>query len=145
MSQTIPTPMLSIAERVYHALLILYPSDYRRDYGSLMVQVFRDVSRDRYREQGPAGIALWWCATLLDLTLTVIEQRRKVRFAMVKSRLIQLTGILLVAGGICGVIAAFSQLQPGSHYTYRGVYQLATYLVAPTDRDWELRFGSPLS
>lgn len=131
MNWTIQTRWIAFSERVYRALLILYPADYRRDYGDLMVQVFRDVARDRYHRQGWLGIALWWCATLLDLSLTVIEQRRKVKFTMSKSTLTQLTGILLIVGGFCGAIAAFSQLQPGSHYSYRGVYQLAMYMQLP--------------
>ena len=128
---TLKSPLIALSERVYRALLILYPADYRSEYGLSMVQVFRDVCRETYRDQGLAGIALWWCSTLLDLTLTAFEQRRKVRFAMSKSTLIQLTGILLILGGICGAFAAVSQLQPSSHYTYYGIYQFALFLLAP--------------
>lgn len=135
MNQITRPQWMMLSECVYRALLRLYPADYRREYGELMLQIFRDVLRDRYRRCGIAGVALWWWAALLDLTLTVIEQWRKVKFTMSRSTLIQLmiqlTGILLVIGGICGAIAAFSQLQPGSHYSYYGVYQLAMYLLLP--------------
>jgi hypothetical protein len=131
MKPLMQTPWIALSARVYRVLLVFYPADYRREYGALMVQVFRDVSRDTYRSEGWAGIAFWWCATLLDLTLTVIEQRRKVRFVMSKSMFVQLTGIFLIVGGLCGMIAAFSQLQPGSHYTYYGVYQIAILLLCP--------------
>jgi hypothetical protein len=126
-----PTSLITLSERAYRAMLIFYPADYRREYGSLMVQVFRDVCRDTYHRQGLAGILFWWCATLLDLTLTVIEQRRKVRLAMSKSTWIQMTGILLVVGGFFGAVASFSELQPGDHYTYYGIYQVFIWLLAP--------------
>jgi hypothetical protein len=124
-------PLIALSERIYRALLIFYPADYRREYGALMVQVFRDMYRDTYHSQGWAGMAFWWCTTLLDLTLTVIEQRRKVRFEMSKSMFVQLTGIFLIVGGFFGVIAPFSQLQPGDHYTYYGIYQVFIWLLAP--------------
>jgi hypothetical protein len=131
MNPMIQTPLIALSERIYRALLVLYPAEYRREYGALMLQVFRDMSRDTYRRQGINGIALWWCTTLLDLTLTVIEQRRKVRFGMSKSSFIQLTGILLMVGGAFWGLAAFSQFQPDDHYTYYGVYQVLMWLLAP--------------
>jgi hypothetical protein len=76
-------PLIALSERLYRALLILYPGEYRREYGDLMVQVFRDMSRDKYRGQGRVGLALWWCAALLDLSRTVIEQRRGVVMAQI--------------------------------------------------------------
>jgi hypothetical protein len=126
-----PTPLIALSERAYHALLIFYPADYRREYGPLMVQVFRDVCRDTYHSQGLAGIAFWWCATLLDLTLSAIEQRRKVRIEMSRSAFVQLAGILLIVGGFCTAVAAFSQFQPDDHYTYYGIYQVLLWLLAP--------------
>jgi hypothetical protein len=125
----IQTPLITLSERIYRALLIFYPADYRHEYGALMVQVFRDVSRDTYRSQGVFGLLFWWCAALLDLTRTVIEQRKKV--TMSKSTWIQITGSLLVIGGAFWGLAAFSQLQPGDHYTYHGVYQVLIWLLAP--------------
>ncbi len=122
---------IALAERIYRTLLMLYPADYRRAYGALMVQVFRDVSRDRYQQQGMVGMVLWWCTTLLDLSLTVIEQWRKVRFGMAKATFIQLAGSLLVLGGALSGLAAFSQLQPDDHYTYYGIYQVLMWAYAP--------------
>ncbi len=123
------TPLISLSTRIYGALLILYPADYRLEYGALMVQVFRDVARDAYQSQGALGLAFWWCATLLDLTRTVIEQRKKV--TMSKSTLIHLSSILLVIGGAFWALAAFSQFQPDDHYTYYGIYQILIVLAAP--------------
>jgi hypothetical protein len=132
MNQAMEPRWIALSGHVYGALLNLYPVVYRREYGWLMRQVFRDVSRDRYYSHGLVVIALWWCRTLFDLTLTVLEERRKAEFVFSKSTIAQLTGILLVLGGAFGALAAFSQLQPDDHYTYYGVYQLLIWLLAPS-------------
>jgi hypothetical protein len=131
MNPTIQAKWIVLSERVYAALLILYPVEYRREYGRLMLQLFRDVTRERYRAQGVAGVALWWCRTLCDLALTALEQRRKVRFIVSKATFVQLTGILLILGGVLGALAAFSQFQPDDHYTYHGIYQIFILLLGP--------------
>lgn len=131
MNRTIQPGWMRLSERAYSALLVLYPASYRRDYGDLMCQLFRDVSRERYHAQGWAGIFLWWCATLLDLTVSALEQRRQVRLIMNRAMLIRWSGMLLVFGGAFSGLAAFSQLQPDDHYTYYGLYQVAIWLLAP--------------
>jgi hypothetical protein len=132
MNRIIQPRWIALSEQVYRALIFLYPADYRREYGALMVQVFRDVCRDTYRQDGLLGAALWWLRTLLDLTLTVVEQRRKMQLGMSKSNFMHLAGLFLVIGGAFGAVSAFSQLQPGDHYTYYGVYQVLLWLIAPS-------------
>jgi hypothetical protein len=51
---------------------------------------------------------------------------------MSKASFAQLTGLFLVIGGAFGAVAGFSQLQPGDHYTYYGVYQVLLWLIAPS-------------
>ena len=123
---------LVLAERIYGSLLRLYPAGFRRDYEALMLQLFRDVSRARYPQQGLPGMALWWCRTLLDLVFTVIEERRKEKFTMSKSMFMQIAGLLLMVGGAFGMVAAFSQLQPGGLLRYSGIYQVLLLLLAPS-------------
>lgn len=130
MNRATPTSWIAHSTRIYRALLMLYPAEYRREYGALMVQVFRDVARDKYGSGGLTGIVLWWCSTLLDLTLTVIEQR-KGRFGMSKSTFMQLAGVFLIVGGVFCMGASYSQLQPGDHYSYYGLYQASLWLLAP--------------
>jgi hypothetical protein len=132
MNKSMVSQWIMRSVRAYRAMLVLYPTDYRREYGPLMVQFFRDVSVDKYHRHGLLGIALWWCKTFLDLTLTVIEQHRKVKYPMSKSTLIQLAGNLLIAAGMCGAVAAFSQLQPDNHDSFYGIYRFLTWLIAPS-------------
>jgi hypothetical protein len=131
MNRATSTSWIAHSTRIYRTLLMLYPADYRREYGALMVQVFRDVARDKYGSSGLIGMALWWCSTLLDLTLTVIEQR-KGRFGMSKSTYMQLAGMLLIVGGAFMMLASFSQLQPGDHYSYTGIYRVLLWMIAPS-------------
>jgi hypothetical protein len=65
---------IALFEHIYGALLVLYPSKYRLEYSSAMIQVFRDMCRRLYHEQGRAGLVRWWVVTLTDLVRTAIEQ-----------------------------------------------------------------------
>lgn len=51
------------SERVYRALLLMYPEDFRRRYGPQMVQVFGDLWREERERAGLAGLALLWART----------------------------------------------------------------------------------
>ena len=37
---------LRFSKRIYRVLLVAYPKEFRREYGSHMVQVFRDLCRE---------------------------------------------------------------------------------------------------
>ena len=66
MSPTPSTAILSAAENVYRFLLFVYPATHRRDYGPLMVQLFRDLGRDSCRQKGLAGLVHLWFRVLVD-------------------------------------------------------------------------------
>lgn len=123
--------LLVLSERVYRALLILYPADFRQDYGQYMAQVFRDVCRDVYRCGGASELLKWWAATLFDLVQTVIEERRKVSFMMSQTKFIQWSGWLFIFGGIFFAAGSVSQLQSNSGIRFDGVYQLSLYALVP--------------
>lgn len=63
--------MLLVSERLYYLLMFAYPATHRREYGLLMVQLFRDLCQDSYREQGFVGLAQLWCQVLTDTIVTV--------------------------------------------------------------------------
>ncbi len=123
--------LLTASVNLYRALLVLYPTDYRKCYGQHMTQVFRDMCRDAYGRGGAWGLLDWWTSALLDLILTVIEERRKVKFTVTKAKFIQWSGLFLIIGGLLIGSAGISQLQPGSHYTFYGIYQLAIFALGP--------------
>ncbi len=66
--------VLSASERLYRLLLFIYPRAYRREYGPLMIQAYRDLCRHSYRQKGMVGIASLWSRLLADLVTSSIEQ-----------------------------------------------------------------------
>lgn len=109
-----PSRLLILSESVYRTLLVLYPADFRQQYGRHMTQVFRDVCRDAYRQGGAEALVYWWAAALFDLLQTVISERRKVSFTMSKDKFIQWSGWFCIFGGIFFAASSISQLQSGS-------------------------------
>lgn len=66
----------SRSERVYEALLVSYPKEFRREYGPCMAQAFRDLSREK-RWDGAAGLVRLWVRTLIDVAATAFAERSK--------------------------------------------------------------------
>ena len=54
--------VLTISERVYRALLTVYPKEFRDEYGPQMVRDFRDLCREELERGGVAGFARLWGA-----------------------------------------------------------------------------------
>ena len=60
--------------RIYEALLRLYPRTHRREYGPLMVQLFRDQYRAAGRGVGGRPLG-WWLRTLADLFRSAFREQ----------------------------------------------------------------------
>jgi hypothetical protein len=67
--------VLTISERVYKALLTVYPKEFRDEYGLQMMQVFRDLCQEKLDCGGVAGFVGLWERTVLDLATTALAQR----------------------------------------------------------------------
>jgi hypothetical protein len=90
-------------ERVYSALLHLYPRRFRRDYGPLMLQLFRDQQRERGRRA--------WSIVLRDLILTVPTRNREAVMSMTPQGKLVVAAIaatvgIVVFAAVGGAIAA---------------------------------------
>lgn len=119
---------------LYRALLVLYPAAYRRDYGALMVQLFRDVAREKYAGGGILAMALWWCKTLVDLLVTAVEQRRKegnLVKANIRTNLENIAGLNLIGGGMLWAVSAFSNFQAPWLLSYSSIYGAAVAMLVP--------------
>jgi hypothetical protein len=112
-------------------LLVLYPAVYRREYGRHMLQVFRDICRDSYRRNGTWGVFELWLSALLDLFITVIEQHRQEGIRMPMYILSRFSGLILMVAGVLAGLVSISQLQPGSHYSFHGIYKVSIDLLLP--------------
>jgi hypothetical protein len=66
--------MHKISTRLYHLLLRLYPANFRRAYGDLMTQAFRDRLRDARRD-GMIATVLYWLHTLYDVMVNALGER----------------------------------------------------------------------
>ena len=58
------------SERIYSALLRLFPFDFRGDFGSEMEETFREQHRDAQREAGKIGLLRLWWETLTGIFTT---------------------------------------------------------------------------
>ena len=65
------------AERVYNALLSLYPFRFRVRFAPEMVQLFRDCCHDALETGKIAVLAPFWLRLIRDLFFSVLRERRR--------------------------------------------------------------------
>lgn len=70
---------MTLSERTYQALLVVYPSDHRRVYGEPMVQLFRDRMR---RDGGGLRTVIIWVQVGFDLVGSAFKERMETIMAM---------------------------------------------------------------
>ena len=63
---------LSLSAAIYRYLLMVYPPAHRRDYGWLMLQLFRDQSQDSYAQGGVFELIRLWFRTMSDLAQSAV-------------------------------------------------------------------------
>ena len=93
-------------ERLYGALLRLYPTSFRSRFGAELVQLTGDMLRDaRAGREGSSGVAVTWLRILLDIAVTApaehLEQRR-VAHSLTRpaSAVTKALGLLGIVGGV---------------------------------------------
>jgi hypothetical protein len=79
-------PAISLSCRVYAALLLLYPSSLRRQFGEEMIEVFAHQMRDACRRDGWVGALDVWCCVGGEALRTAVSSH------------LQIVGISLVSG-----------------------------------------------
>jgi hypothetical protein len=65
--------IVATSHRLYHLFLVICPSEFRRQYGRDMGQVFRDRCHQALRQGGPIGLVEWWISALIDLARTAVS------------------------------------------------------------------------
>ena len=117
-----------ISERVYRALLALYPAEHRREYVEPMVQLFRDRMR---RDGGGVRTLGVWARMVFDLVGSAFTERKEgamLESAMVKRTAVRSAGFLLwsLIGGICiYVLTTLAVLTAGLASLLTGWYPFA--------------------
>jgi predicted permease len=64
----------SVSERIYAALMHVYPRVFRDQYGDEMLDYFRDRSRDERERAGSRGVARLWSRAVFDLASTALHE-----------------------------------------------------------------------
>jgi hypothetical protein len=102
----------SRSERVYEALLLMYPKTFRDAYGPQMAQVFGDLCRVQREKAGPIGLALLWARTVLDLLRTAASERTRTTpgstFVLPVAgspRMVRWGGAAAIVGAVCSLVA----------------------------------------
>lgn len=90
---------MTLSERTYQALLIVYPSDHRRVYGDPMVQLFRDRMR---RDGGGLRTLIVWVQISFDLVTSAFRERMETIMAIVNwtSRWWETSVVLLAVNAV---------------------------------------------
>lgn len=111
-----------LSGRVYEALLLVYPREFRREYGRQLAQVFEDLCREELRKRWTIGLVGLWARTLLDLIATALVERGKTNGRVLLEfggRVANLKG-LIVANATLAMVATFWSL-PGPGYALGGL------------------------
>ena len=65
------------SERVYNALLSLYPLRFRMRFGPEMSQLFHDCCHEALKKGQISVLAAFWMQAVKDLTLSILRERRR--------------------------------------------------------------------
>lgn len=105
-------PTLTFSVRVYQTLLIAYPTEFRREYGPHMLQVFQDCCRQAFHQNGTNGMIRLWGFTLLDFIRSVFEQHTQKETNMSRSQLIKFSGWAFILSSFVFVIYLINVSDP---------------------------------
>ncbi len=86
------------SERVYRRLIVVYPREHRREYGELMVQLFRDRMR---RDGGGFRALLVWMHMILDLMIAAFKEHREGQ-SMTRRKWIGIALVVVLLTGVAG-------------------------------------------
>jgi len=98
MRKTSDSTPVTFSIRAYQLLLNAYPTRFRQEYGSHMVQVFRDCCLRAFRQNGTYGILKFWAITFIDLISSVLAEHLQKETEMTKSQFIKLSGWAFILG-----------------------------------------------
>lgn len=100
-------PMIALADRIYRALLFLYPAPFRVQHGDEMALDFADACDDMRGRLGWRGVVAHWHRALIDLAITVVQQWLRTLWPIV--------GLLSTAVPLLGWSAALRFLPTGPY------------------------------
>ena len=70
---------LTVAASMYQAALLVYPPEFRREFGDQMARDFEEANSEAWRETRWRGVIALWAHTFADLVSSVLVQWPKSR------------------------------------------------------------------
>ena len=96
------------SEKVYRRLIVVYPREHRREYGELMVQLFRDRMR---RDGGGFQALLVWMHMILDLVVAAFKEHKEGQ-SMTRRKWIGIALVVVLLTGLAGASALLYEPDP---------------------------------
>lgn len=104
------TRLLALSLAVYRALLLLYPTRFRRAYATQMEQVFHMSCQQACRSGGALALAHVWRVTLGDLIVTALAEHIEEVTVMERRSLSRAAGLAGLIGGALLLLYGASEL-----------------------------------
>jgi hypothetical protein len=126
---------MRFSARLYQALLHLYPTAFRKEYGWLMAQAFGDCCHRVVRQLGPAGLIPLWGQTIIDILVSAITEHTQKGVNMTKEKWFKLSGWAFILGSLSFFTGWLASTRPTYHpnnYFSLPIDQIANKLTAPT-------------
>ncbi len=103
------------ASWIYERLLWIYPRSHRREYGPVMVQLFRDQCRAASRSGSRWALPALMLRTIPDLARSAFRENLTEQFTHMKTMSVQKLSLLLFVAGIGAALWSCSvgRSQPG--------------------------------
>jgi len=113
-------PIVAISVKIYQALLVAYPAKFQQEYGSHMLQVFRDYCLRTVSQSGTNGMVRLWIVTLFDIVQSIVSEHAHKEIEMkikMDPENIRIAGRALIGGSVVFVLAVFiNALLPNNNW-----------------------------
>lgn len=100
--------LVSATGFIYRALLLLYPAQFRKEFGSDMALDFADASDEAWQQSGWAGVLALWSRVAADFTGSVAVQW--VRTGVPLVALLAMSGAVLSASAALRITPKMTSL-----------------------------------
>ena len=77
LSRTGIVRLISVSDRIYRRLLVIYPEDFRSEYAGEMARYFGEMCEDALRRGGLLALLMMWLQTLSELALSARAERAR--------------------------------------------------------------------
>src|SRR5438874_12243113 len=99
------------SERVYNALLSLYPFRFRIRFGPEMSQLFHDCCHEAVKKGQVAVLTAFWFQATKDLALSILRERRRELMGPIQEHpLIGLIDLLLIPAMVTANLVALGPI-----------------------------------